>query len=290
MWTTVFPQPKNLTDYGSWALILTGSASTTCKNLALQLASKGVKILLVGGSPSSLQSTSDEIREIVQQKIEIRTSVVNLNKSSGEEILRRIKDIIKGMDIGIVVNFAADSHKKIFGTIDWEGMQSRMQGNMDAAAANLVIKGFLPILLENKKGAILNVEPRISPTSIIDYLVYQKDTRLRYVDFCDNKDPTVFEFTYDDEPTKKTPAVQEVGVGLVLKIDNDEKEIVAATFRDVFEKIDNEIRELAERSWKCQQNFPHFEDEDWKFLKERKKDEELSLLFSAWTMNSSKII
>ncbi|OAY32453.1 hypothetical protein MANES_13G018800v8 [Manihot esculenta] len=162
VWVMFLRPPKNLKEsYGSWALI-TGCTDGIGKALAFELASQGLNLVLVGRNPLKLEATATEIRarngkNNSQSEIKIKTSIVDLAKSSGEEISRAIEACIEGLDIGIVINNAglAYPYSKFFHEIDLELMESIVKVNLEAAT--WVARSVIPLMLKKKKGAIVNI-------------------------------------------------------------------------------------------------------------------------------------
>ncbi|OMO81514.1 Short-chain dehydrogenase/reductase SDR [Corchorus olitorius] len=153
---TFFRQPKNLNDYGSWAIV-TGCTDGIGKALAFQLASKGLNLILVGRNPSKLQTTSEEISERFGAKVETRNVVIDLAESSGAEIAETIGNAIEGLDIGILVNNAGLSYPgaRFFHEVDSELTDGIIKVNIEAAT--WITKAVIPVMLKKKKGAIVNV-------------------------------------------------------------------------------------------------------------------------------------
>lgn len=58
-----FRLEKNLTDYGSWALV-TGATDGIGKAIAFELANKGLNLLLLGRNQDKLQDVSNSIRSM----------------------------------------------------------------------------------------------------------------------------------------------------------------------------------------------------------------------------------
>ncbi|PRQ40081.1 putative very-long-chain 3-oxoacyl-CoA reductase [Rosa chinensis] len=157
VWVMFLRSPKNLKEYGSWAII-TGSTDGIGKALAFELASKGLNIVLVGRNPLKLEATSNEIREKYSHKqVEIKSIVVDLSKASGKEIARTIKEGIKGLDVGILINNAGMSYPfaRFFHEVDSELMENMLKVNMEAPT--WVTRAVLPGMLKKKKGAIVNI-------------------------------------------------------------------------------------------------------------------------------------
>jgi len=156
VWVMFFRPPKDLKEYGSWAVI-TGSTDGIGKALAFELGSKGLNLVLVGRSPSKLEATSKEIHEKYGGKVETKSIVIDLAKSSGEEICKMIEGGIRGLDVGILINNAGVAYPYVmyFHEVELELMESHVKVNIDAAT--WVTRSVLPGMLKKKKGAIINI-------------------------------------------------------------------------------------------------------------------------------------
>ncbi|XP_024024016.1 very-long-chain 3-oxoacyl-CoA reductase 1 isoform X2 [Morus notabilis] len=154
VWIMFLRPPKNLKEYGSWAMI-TGPTAGIGKAIAFELASKGLNLVLVGRNPSKLEATSAEIRR--DQVVQVKTVVIDLAKSNAEEIARVIDDETRGLDVGVVINNAglAYPYARFFDEVDSDLMESIMKVNMEAPT--WITWSVLPRMLEKKKGAIVNI-------------------------------------------------------------------------------------------------------------------------------------
>jgi 17beta-estradiol 17-dehydrogenase / very-long-chain 3-oxoacyl-CoA reductase len=156
VWVMFFRPPKDLKEYGSWAVI-TGSTDGIGKALAFELGSKGLNLVLVGRSPSKLETTSKEIHGKYGGKVETKSIVIDFAKSSGEEICKMIEGGIRGLDVGILINNAGVAYPYVmyFHEVELELMESHVKVNIDAAT--WATRSVLPGMLKKKKGAILNI-------------------------------------------------------------------------------------------------------------------------------------
>ncbi|XP_044489771.1 very-long-chain 3-oxoacyl-CoA reductase 1-like isoform X2 [Mangifera indica] len=157
VWTMFLRPPKNLKDYGSWAII-TGSTDGIGKAFAFELASKGFNLVMVGRNPAKLEATSNEIsRNFNNNQAEIKTLVIDFEKLSGEEICKVMEKAIEGLDIGILINNAgvAYPYARFFHEVDSELMNSVLKVNIDGST--WIAKSVLPVMLKKKKGAIINM-------------------------------------------------------------------------------------------------------------------------------------
>ncbi|XP_062110535.1 very-long-chain 3-oxoacyl-CoA reductase 1-like [Humulus lupulus] len=155
VWVMFLRPPKNLKEYGSWAVV-TGATDGIGKALAFELASKGLNLVLVGRNPSKLEATSMEIISS-SSSVEVKTVVVDLAKSSGKEIVEIMDKEIKGLDVGILVNNAglAYPYPRFFLEVDLELMENIFKVNMESAT--WMVLSVLPGMLRKKKGAIVNI-------------------------------------------------------------------------------------------------------------------------------------
>ncbi|RVW74311.1 Very-long-chain 3-oxoacyl-CoA reductase 1 [Vitis vinifera] len=156
VWAMFSRPPKNLKEYGSWALV-TGSTDGIGKAMAFELASKGLSLVLVGQNPSKLKAVSNKIRERHGEQVEVKSIVIDFAKFSGEEIAAFIKEGIEGIDVGVLINNVGLSYPyaRFFHEVDLELMGSVMRVNIEGAT--WVTRSVLPRMLEKKKGAIINI-------------------------------------------------------------------------------------------------------------------------------------
>ncbi|XP_058787040.1 very-long-chain 3-oxoacyl-CoA reductase 1-like isoform X1 [Vicia villosa] len=146
---------KHLKHYGSWAVI-TGSTDGIGKSMALELASNGLDILLLGRNPLKLEATSKEILSKFRN-VEVKCLVVDLQNNTGDEIMRKIEEAIDGLDVGILVNGAgvAYPYARYFHEVDLDLMDSIIKVNVEGAT--LVTKAVIPSMIKKKKGAVVNI-------------------------------------------------------------------------------------------------------------------------------------
>ncbi|TKY47718.1 Very-long-chain 3-oxoacyl-CoA reductase 1 [Spatholobus suberectus] len=154
VWVMFLRPPKQLKEYGSWAII-TGPTDGIGKAMAFELASKGLNLLLVGRNPLKLEATSKEIRD--RHDVEVKFVVVDMQRVEGEEITKRIEEAIDGLDIGLLVNGAglAYPYARFFHEVDSELMDAVIKVNLEGTT--WITKAVLPTMIKKKKGAIVNI-------------------------------------------------------------------------------------------------------------------------------------
>lgn len=161
VWVMFLRPPKQLKQYGSWAII-TGSTDGIGKAMAFELASKGLNLLLVGRNPLKLEATSKEIIEKQSSStsghvVKVKCVVIDMQKNDGVEIKKRVEEAIDGLDVGVLVNGAgvAYPYAKFFHEVDSELMDALVRVNVEGTT--WVTRAVLPQMIKKKKGAIINV-------------------------------------------------------------------------------------------------------------------------------------
>ncbi|KAG6524932.1 very-long-chain 3-oxoacyl-CoA reductase 1-like [Zingiber officinale] len=145
---------KSLRHYGSWAVV-TGSTDGIGKAFALQFARKGLNLVLVGRSPDKLRDVSDAVRSR-NPAVRVETVVVDLAGDLSEGV-SRLREVIQGLDVGILVNNAGVSYPyaRFFHEVDQELLRNLIQVNVEGVTQ--ITQAVLPGMLERKRGAIVNI-------------------------------------------------------------------------------------------------------------------------------------
>lgn len=145
---------KNLKKYGSWALV-TGPTDGIGKAFAFQLARKGLNLVLVGRSPSKLKDVSDGILA-KYGKTQIKTVVVDFSGDLDDGV-KRIRETIEGLDLGVLINNAGMSYPyaRFFHEVDEELLRNLIKVNVEGTTK--VTQAVLPGMLQRKRGAIVNI-------------------------------------------------------------------------------------------------------------------------------------
>ncbi|XP_069072326.1 inactive hydroxysteroid dehydrogenase-like protein 1 [Pleurodeles waltl] len=148
----LFRQIDFVQKYGAWAVV-TGATAGIGKCYAEELAHRGVNVILISRSEEKLKCVSSSIAE----KYHVETSYIVADFSKGSEIYPSIKNALRDVEVGILVNnvgvfydypeyFGLLTEKKIWDII-----------NINMAAASMMVHLVLPGMLDRKKGAIVNV-------------------------------------------------------------------------------------------------------------------------------------
>ncbi|XAR64498.1 Very-long-chain 3-oxoacyl-CoA reductase [Bertholletia excelsa] len=154
-WTMFLRPPKDLKEhYGLWALV-TGPTDGIGRALALDLASRGLNLVLVGRDPAKLAST----RQLIQTLgpgVSVRTVEIDFASAGGEEITRKIEEGIEGLDLGLVVNNAGVSPPARF-FHEFDAGEEENSIKVNVAAATWVTRAVVPGMVRRRRGAIVNV-------------------------------------------------------------------------------------------------------------------------------------
>ncbi|CAN6996135.1 unnamed protein product [Brassica oleracea var. botrytis] len=145
---------KNLRRYGSWAII-TGPTDGIGKAFAFQLAQKGLNLVLVARNPDKLKDVSDSI-QAKYSNTQIKTVVMDFSGDIDGGV-RRIKEAIEGLEVGILINNAGVSYPyaKYFHEVDEELLGNLIKINVEGTTK--VTQAVLVNMLKRKRGAIVNM-------------------------------------------------------------------------------------------------------------------------------------
>ncbi|XP_053304872.1 inactive hydroxysteroid dehydrogenase-like protein 1 [Spea bombifrons] len=138
--------------YGEWAVV-TGATDGIGKAYAEELASRGMNIILISRNREKLQRVS----EAIAAKYGVQTSFIEADFSKGREVFPAIRDGLKHVDVGILVNNAGvlyDYPERVTEVPEdkvWEII------NVNIAAATMMVHIVVPGMVQRKKGAIVNV-------------------------------------------------------------------------------------------------------------------------------------
>ncbi|KAK4265023.1 hypothetical protein QN277_026128 [Acacia crassicarpa] len=156
VWVMFIRPSKNLKTYGSWAIV-TGSTDGIGKAISLELASKGLNVLLVGRNPKKLEATSKEIRDAHGEHVEVKLVMIDFEKVHGEQIVKKIGEETEGLDVGVLVNNVgmASPYPRYFQEDDLEFMEAIIKVNLEAIT--WVTKAVIEGMIRKKKGVIVNI-------------------------------------------------------------------------------------------------------------------------------------
>jgi short-subunit dehydrogenase len=157
--------------------IITGASKGIGKEIALQLASKGINLILVARSSDLLEALSKEIAV----KYKVKTDFIALDliaEGSASQLLKWCEE--KQYAINILVNNAGYGLWGRFQELPLENQLNMMQLNMTAPVKLTYL--FLPLLRKQPKSYILNIASSAAYQAVSTLAVYSA-TKIFMVNF-----------------------------------------------------------------------------------------------------------
>ncbi|KAF6213579.1 hypothetical protein GE061_011300 [Apolygus lucorum] len=146
---------------GKWAIV-TGATDGIGKAFTHELASKGYHIVLVSRTVKKLESCAEEI----ENKFRVSTKIIQADfMSLDEQMYSRIKEELKDLEVGILVNNVGTCppHPEYF--LDMEAHHADLyQGmlNCNITSAVQMTRYVLPGMVDKGKGLIINISSQMS--------------------------------------------------------------------------------------------------------------------------------
>jgi len=136
--------------FGTWAIV-TGASSGIGKEFATQLASQGINLVLIARRENLLKELASHL--IKKHSIQVKNLVLDL---TDDNIIERIEETTKGLDIGFVVSNAGGARMGAFHKIPMADFESMIKLNV---TAQMKISHWFSTrrIKENKKGGLLLV-------------------------------------------------------------------------------------------------------------------------------------
>jgi len=141
---------NSIKKFGTWALV-TGASSGIGKEFANQLAENGMNVILIARRENLLK----ELANNLESNYNIQTKYLVLDLTD-DNIIERIEDITKGLDLSFVVSNAGGARMGAFHKIPMADFESMIQLNV---SAQMKISHWFTSrrIKENKKGGLLLV-------------------------------------------------------------------------------------------------------------------------------------
>ncbi|KAL3650665.1 hypothetical protein CASFOL_007068 [Castilleja foliolosa] len=148
----LFRPAKDLKSYGSYAMV-TGSTDGIGKAFAFKLAEKGLNLVLVSRNPTKLKSVSTEIQT---KHPNTNIKLVELD-FSGNNVVDKMKEAVKGLDIGVLINNVGITYPKAmyFHEVDEVTWMDLVKVNVEGTT--YVTKAVVPGMVARGRGAVVNI-------------------------------------------------------------------------------------------------------------------------------------
>ncbi|PIO29394.1 hypothetical protein AB205_0218470, partial [Aquarana catesbeiana] len=159
------------------------------KAYAEELASHGINIILVSRNPEKLKKVSDAIAATYK----VKTQFIVADFSLGCEVYPHIKEALRNVEVGILVNNVGVSYD--YPQITTEVLEDKPWEiiNVNIGAAVMMVHIVLPGMVQRKRGAIINVSSgsccRPSPLMNI-YASSKTSCHYFYGDHCRHRPPS----------------------------------------------------------------------------------------------------
>lgn len=149
------PIKVDIKKFGEWALV-TGSTDGIGKAYAIELAKRGFNIILVSRTKEKLDQVAKEI-EAKNSKVQVKTIAVDFTKDNS--IFDSIRQEIRGLDIGVLVNNVGMSYEypEFYDKVEdgTKFVTNMLRCNVDSVA--YLTHMILPDMLQKRRGLIVNV-------------------------------------------------------------------------------------------------------------------------------------
>lgn len=141
---------------GTWAVV-TGASDGLGKEFAEQLASKGFNLILVSRTLAKLEAIANAIEEKYAAKsIQVKILAMDFAEDDDEDYDALAK-LIKGLDVGILINNVGQSHSIPVSFLDTTNEELQNIVTINCLGTLKVTKVVAPILKQRKKGLILTM-------------------------------------------------------------------------------------------------------------------------------------
>ncbi|XP_012275310.1 hydroxysteroid dehydrogenase-like protein 1 [Orussus abietinus] len=139
--------------FGEWAVV-TGSTDGIGKAYAIELASRGVNLVLISRILEKLERTKSEI-SLLHPGIQIKVIVADFSK--GRELFQDIEDQLKDIQVGILVNNVGKqyTYPMYLGEVPKDELWEMI--NINVGATTLMTRIVIGQMMERRKGAIVNI-------------------------------------------------------------------------------------------------------------------------------------
>ena len=160
------PDLERLCGSGTWACV-TSATDGIGRAYALQLARRGMPVLLLSRTEQKLEATADEVRALG-----VECDWLAVDMSQGEAIYPVIKAFLHNYDVGFLVNNVGASydHAEFFAELPAEKVQQLL--NINIQTATMLCHAVLPQMAARSSGVIVNVSSWLGSRPCGLYSVY----------------------------------------------------------------------------------------------------------------------
>lgn len=149
-----FRSPIDVRSIGDWALV-TGATDGIGKCFCVDLAKKGMNIILVSRSEIKLEEVASEIRK----KYNVDTKIIVIDFIKEKKPRKLIETTIQDLNVGLLINNVGMSYAHPEYFLQVEDGESCDQALVDCNISSLlsVTRAVLPSMVARRKGAVINI-------------------------------------------------------------------------------------------------------------------------------------
>ena len=151
--------------------IITGSGRGIGKETAIRLSEIGLNIVVCSRTQTEIESTVEEIKEIITTNADNRILGLRCDVSKSSEVDYLIKSTVRKFNsIDVLINNAGIVYvKKLIDTLEEEWDETI---NINLKGAFLCTKAVLPFMMKKRFGVIINVSSGAGETGFPDISAY----------------------------------------------------------------------------------------------------------------------
>lgn len=146
---------KDLTSYGSWALV-TGSTDGIGKAFAFKLAANGLNLVLVSRNSAKLKTVSAEIQARFPDS-KIKLFELDFSRDDVVSRVAEMREAIEGLDIGVLINNVGVTYPRAmyFHEVEEKVWMNLVRVNVEGTThvTGAVVAG----MIRRGRGAVLNI-------------------------------------------------------------------------------------------------------------------------------------
>ena len=137
---------------GSWAVV-TGASEGIGKGYALELARRGLNVVIMSRSREKLQKVADEIQEKYKREV----LIISVDFTQGQVVYPRLAEKLKDLEIGVLVNNVGLSHAYAQFLLEASNQRLRDMVELNCQAMVQMTHMLLPAMVARRRGAIINI-------------------------------------------------------------------------------------------------------------------------------------
>ncbi|XP_041366286.1 very-long-chain 3-oxoacyl-CoA reductase-like [Gigantopelta aegis] len=163
---------------GAWAVV-TGCTDGIGKAYAFQIAKKGVNVVLI----SRTQSKLDELAKEIETKYQVQTCTIAADFTDCSKIYDKIRDAIKGLEIGTLVNNVgmALPYPEYFVELPDRDQILQNMIHVNMSSVTMMTSLILPDMVQRRRGYVINIASGAAEQPLPLFNIYSA-TKI-YVDY-----------------------------------------------------------------------------------------------------------